>query len=66
MAHKRTNKKFSTYETLASRLKDRGTNFRRFAIARGYAFQTVYSAARGERDGIVTRKIRRELEALAA
>ncbi len=54
----------SKYQTLRSRLLDRGFTLRKFALKRGYNVQTVYDAARGDRNGIISKRIRKELEGI--
>ena len=50
------------YRQLRNRLLDRGYTLRSWALHHDYKPTTVYAAARGSRNGIKTRQIRRELE----
>lgn len=54
----------TNYRGLRARLIEAGWTLRRFAIERGYAIPTVYSAAAGRRSGVISVKIRRELKVL--
>ena len=54
----------ANYKQLRARLIQSGTTLRRFALDRGYKPATVYNAAKGERSGVITTKIHRELEEL--
>lgn len=54
-----------SYKRLKRKLLERGWNLRQFAIRNGYKVATVYDAARGSREGVLSVKIRRELEELA-
>lgn len=62
----RTNEKASSrYNSLRARLVARGFTIRSFAQHHGYAYPTVYCAARGTRAGVVSAKILRHLEEVA-
>lgn len=52
------------YLDLRGRLIARGTNLRRWALGNGHPVTTVYSAARGDRHGPVSVRVRRKLEEL--
>ena len=61
MKSKSRNKGF-TYKSLRAELIHRGFTLRSFALANGYSVPTVYMAARGDRSGIISTKIRNHLE----
>lgn len=66
MPNKTTRTKSFTYETLRARLIERGQTLRGFALKHGYSAQTVYDAAKHRRNGVKSKQIQRQLEALAA
>jgi hypothetical protein len=66
MSNRTTRTKNYSYETLRARLVERGHTLRAFALEKRYPLQTVYSAAKRQRHGVKSKRIRRELEALAA
>jgi hypothetical protein len=60
--NKKNGAKPDPYHALRARLIERGTNLWRWAELRGYPYTTVVGAARGDRAGIKSVKILRELE----
>lgn len=54
-----------SYNDLRSALIARGMYLTTWAVKRGYPYTTVVSAAKGERKGVKSSKIRRELEETA-
>lgn len=58
----KSKKKANPYKSIRIGLIEKGTNFWRWAAQKEYPYTTVISAAKGERSGIVSVKIKRELE----
>lgn len=54
--------KSNQYHDLRAALLRAGWTLRSWALAQGYAVQTVYGAAKGTRAGVKSTKIRTELE----
>jgi hypothetical protein len=50
------------YDRLRAKLILKGTNLKRWSNNTGYAYRTVISAAKQERRGATSKKIRRELQ----
>lgn len=49
------------YQQIRKALLHRGTNLRRWARAHGFKEQSVYHAARGTRNGVLSYTIRRSI-----
>lgn len=62
-SNKSSDNSSSRYQELRWRLLRRGFSLRGWALKQGYPVTTVYSAARGERIGVRSMRIARELEA---
>jgi hypothetical protein len=58
------NKTQAAYAKLRIKLIERGITLHGFAITHGYSIPTVYMAARGQRAGVISTKIRKHLENL--
>jgi hypothetical protein len=54
-------KAIKKYQAIRSALIAKGTNLKRWAEDNEYPVTTVYGAAKGERSGIVSTKIRKRL-----
>lgn len=59
------NRQVKRYDTIKSRMIEKGTNLNLWAKEKGYPQSSVYAAARGTRGGIKAVKIQKELNAYA-